>query len=107
MSSPRDLRLERLGDRDGRRPPCLGEVALVGPAVAGAGGTSEFRLAYEALIDAVFTAPGAREWLAGLRRKVAAMLADERPAGPVRASSDAIHARPTALLPGRMLPGGR
>ena len=47
---------------------------------------------YEALIDAVFTAPGASQWLAGLRRAVAAMFADKdpaareaiRPAGPSR-----------------------
>jgi len=36
---------------------------------------------YQALIDAVFTAPGAAQWLYGLRQKVAAML-DDMDAGP-------------------------
>ena len=77
MSSPRDLRLERLGDRDGLRPAHLGEAAEVASPFAGASSTWEFLAAYEAIIDAVFTAPGASEWLSGLRRAVAAMLADK------------------------------
>jgi hypothetical protein len=100
MSSPRDLRLERLGERDGGRLPHLGETVLVGsasPSLAGASRTSESRLSYEALIDAVFTAPGAREWLCGLRRLVAAMLADMDSAPRVPASSNAIRTSPTAL----------
>ena len=98
MSSPRDLRLERLGDRDGRRPAPLGEVARVG-APLGASSSSDFRLDYTALIDAVFTAPGALEWLSGLRRAVAALLADKNAALRVPASCDAIHTAPPALRP--------
>ncbi len=75
MSSPRDFRLERLDDRDGRRNPYLGEVGLIGSPLAGASRTPEVRLAYEALIDPVFTATGAREWLSGMRRRVEAMVA--------------------------------
>jgi hypothetical protein len=79
MSSPRDrgrnFRLERLGDRDGLRPAHLGEAAQVASHQAGAGTTWDLA-AYEALIDAVFTASGASEWLSGLRRAVAALLAD-------------------------------
>jgi hypothetical protein len=97
MSSPRDLGLERLGERDGRRLPYLGEVVFVGPAQAGANRTSESRLSYEALIDAVFTAPGAREWLCGLRRLVTAMIADMDSARRVPASSNAIRTSPTSL----------
>jgi len=89
MSSPRDpcpdLRLERLGDRDGLRPGHRGEAALVARTLAPAGIRRDFQAAYEALIDAVFTAPGAAEWLSGLRRAVAAMLAakDQVPSQPV------------------------
>jgi hypothetical protein len=95
MSSPRDLRLERLGDRDGQRLPHLDKAATVGSAQPGS--TSESRLSYEALIDAVFTAPGALEWLSGLRRMVAAMLADKAFAPRVPASSNAIRTSPTTL----------
>ena len=99
MSSIQDLHLERFDDRDGRRYPYLGEVAIVGSAHAGASNTSEFRLAYESLIDAVFTAPGAREWLSGLRRAVAAMLADQDSAPRLRVSCDAFRTGPSALRP--------
>ena len=79
MSSPRDrfddLRLERLGDRDGPRPPHFTEPALVARMQAAAESGQHSLAAYAALIDAVFTAPGAAEWLAGLRRRVAALLA--------------------------------
>jgi hypothetical protein len=88
MSEPRDLRLERLDARDGRRHPYLGEAAVVGSARAGAGSTRTSLAAYEALIDAVFTAPGASAWLSSLRRAITAMLAEKDSA--VRASSDAI-----------------
>jgi hypothetical protein len=91
MSSPRDpnrdLRLERLGDRDGRRPAHLGEAALVGSSLGSAASAREYRAAYQALIDAVFTAPGAAEWLAGLRRAFGGEGAT-RP----RAAGDAIRA---------------
>lgn len=89
MSLPRDprrnLSLEQFDDRDGRRPAHLGEVAHVAQQTS-AHHTLEFLAAYQALIDAVFTAPGAAEWLSGLRRAVAAMLADKdstSPAPPV------------------------
>ena len=91
MSEPRDLRLERLSDRDGLRSAPLGEIAHVGSPLAGSSSSWTSQAAYEALIDAVFTAPGALEWLSGLRRAVAAMFADKdsaphisatRPAGP-------------------------
>jgi hypothetical protein len=68
----RDLRLERLGDRDGLRPAPYGEAAH---AASFAPASREAQTTLEALIDAVFTAPGASEWLAGLRAAVAAMLA--------------------------------
>jgi hypothetical protein len=74
MSSPRDLRLERLGGR-GERPSHVSETAYVASPLAPDSATRDFRAAYEALIDAVFTAPGAAEWLSGLRRAMAAMLA--------------------------------
>jgi len=79
MSSPlyprRDLRLERLAGRDGLRPAHQGVPAQVASPLAGASSTRDALAIYEALIDAVFTAPGAPEWLRGLRLKVAAMVA--------------------------------
>jgi len=96
MSSPRDpgqdLSLERLGDRAGRRPAPLGQVAQVAAPVAGASRAAEQPGAYQALNDAVFTAPGAAEWLRGLQRKVAALLAAESPAPRDPVTSDAIQA---------------
>jgi hypothetical protein len=97
MSEPRDLRLERLDGRDGRRHPYLGEAAVVGSALAGASRTRASRAAYEALIDAVFTAPGASAWLSGLRRAIAAMLAEKDSAVP--ASSAAICTASSAPRP--------
>ncbi len=93
MSWPRDLRLERLGDRDGfLRAGPLGEIAHVASPLAPASATRDFRAAYRALIDAVFTAPGASEWLAGLRRAVAAALAGKDSAPRPPAAPDAIRA---------------
>ncbi len=96
MSSPRypgrDLRLERLSDRDGLPPAPFGEAAQVRSLLGPAGSVRDFRAAYQALIDAVFTAPGAAEWLAGLRRKVAALLASEDAARRPAVASDAIRA---------------
>ena len=91
MSEPRDLRLERFGDRDGLRSGHLGKIAHVA-SQASSSSTRTSHAAYEALIDAVFTAPGAAEWLFGLRQAVAAMLAgkDAAPRGAV--ASDAIQA---------------
>ena len=89
MSSPRypgrDLRLERLSGRDGLRPAAFGEAAQVRWLPGPAGTARESLAAYQALIDAVFTAPGAAEWLSGLRQAVAAMLAakDQVPSHPV------------------------
>jgi hypothetical protein len=96
MSSPRypgrDLRLERLGDRDGLRPAHFAEAAQVHSLLGPAGSVREFLAAYQALIDAVFTAPGAAEWLFGLRQKVAALLADQDPARRQARACDAIRA---------------
>jgi hypothetical protein len=90
MSRPRDLRLERFSNRDGWHNPYLGEVAQVGAPVASASSASAFQFSYEALIDAVFTAPGAREWLSGLQRAFAAFLADKDRSRRAAMSSDAI-----------------
>ena len=96
MSSPRhprrDLRLERLGDRDGLRRAHLGEAAHVGSPLAPAASGREYLAAYQALIDAVFTAPGAAQWLFGLRQKVAALLADKDAAPRETPARDAIRA---------------
>jgi hypothetical protein len=79
MSLPRDrshdLSLERLGDRDGSRRAHLGEAAQIRTLERSARSVEKFSAAYQALIDAVFTAPGATEWLNGLGRRVAAILA--------------------------------
>jgi hypothetical protein len=94
MSSPRnprrDLGLEALGDRDGLRPAPLGETAHVAQAHGPVSSVSEFQAAYQALIDAVFTAPGAAEWLFGLRMAVATMFAAKDPPPHAPAFSDAI-----------------
>jgi hypothetical protein len=91
MPSPRDrgrdFRLERLANRDGLRHAHLGEAAHVASSVAGASHMWD-RAAYEALIDAVFTAAGAAEWLSGLRRAVAAMVADKDSPPRARAAAD-------------------
>jgi hypothetical protein len=96
MSSPRypgrELRLERLSDRDGGRPAPVGEAAQVRLLPGPAGSVREFVGSYQALIDAVFTAPGAAEWLAGLRRKVAALLAPQDAARRQAVACDAIRA---------------
>jgi hypothetical protein len=100
MSSPRDpdrhFRLERLGDRDGLRPVHLGAAARVSSSQAGASST---RAAYEALIDAVFTAHGAAEWLFGLRQTMAAILAGKDAAPRNSVASEAI--RKAGPRPGR------
>jgi hypothetical protein len=86
MSSPRDrdLRLERLGNRDTLRRAHLNEVALVSSPVAGADSAWEVRATYEAIVDAVFTAPGAAEWLLGLQRALAARFAGKDAAPAAR-----------------------
>jgi hypothetical protein len=88
----RDLRLERLGERDGLRSAHLGDAAQVSSPVAGLSRAETLSgPAYQALIDAVFTAPGAAEWLRALRRAVAAMLA-EGPAPREPVARDSIRA---------------
>jgi hypothetical protein len=92
MSEPRDLRLERLSDRDGLRYADFGPIVHVASPVAGSSSTWTSKAAYEALIDAVFTAPGASAWLSGLRRAVAAMFADKDSAPHDPVASDATSA---------------
>jgi hypothetical protein len=70
----RDLRLERLGGRGGRRPP-YGGAAHVGAPFASAAETRRSWATREALIDAVFTASGAAAWLRALKGKVATLVA--------------------------------
>jgi hypothetical protein len=104
MSLPRDprrdLRLERLGERDGLQRAHLGDAAQVALSLAGAVDLREILAAYEKLIDAVFTAPGAAEWLHGLRLRVAKMLADieaARRAPRLPVARDAIQSAPPGL----------
>jgi hypothetical protein len=98
MSEPRDpgrdLRLERLGDRDGLRSAHLGEAAHVASSLGQTGSAREFLAAYQALIDAVFTAPGAAEWLFGLRLAVATMVAGKGAAPRDPVARDAIRPAP-------------
>jgi hypothetical protein len=79
MASPdfpdRDLRLERLGGRGGKRPAPYGDIAHVGSPFAAGAETRRTWATREALIDAVFTAPGVAEWLRGMKLKVAALVA--------------------------------
>jgi hypothetical protein len=93
MSSPRypvrDLRLERFGDRDGLRPAHLGEAAHVRTLEGPASSVQRFS-AVHALVDAAFAGPGAAEWLAGLRRRVAAILAGRDAERPHAAPREAI-----------------
>lgn len=100
MSSPRfpgrDLRLERI-DRTGLQPAPLGEAAQaaeLSPAAA-----RDYLAAYQALIDAVFLAPGAAEWLFGLRVAVAALIAKDAGVPRVPVASDAICTDPHANRP--------
>jgi hypothetical protein len=96
MSSPRDrgpdLSLEQLGDRDGLRRAHLGPAAQVRSLERAASSIGGFSAAYQALIDAVFTAPGATEWLNGLGRRVAAILAGQDAARHHAVACDAIRA---------------
>jgi hypothetical protein len=104
MSSPRDrdpdLRLERLGDREGYHRAHLGEAAQVRTLEVSTRTVEKFSAAYRALIDAVFTAPGAAEWLSGLRKRVAAMLAERNATGHHAVSRDAF--RPANSGSGRL-----
>ena len=96
MSLPRDrgpdLSLEQLGGRDGLRRAHLGEAAQVRTLEGSARTVQRFSAAYQALIDAVFTAPGASEWLNGMRKRVAAILGSQDGARHHAVASDAIRA---------------
>jgi hypothetical protein len=96
MSSSRDpgpdLSLEQLGDRDGLRRAHLGEAAQIRLLEGPVRRVGEFSAAYQALIDAIFTAPGAAEWLSGVWQRVSSILADRDAARPAAISRDAIRA---------------
>jgi hypothetical protein len=81
-----------LGDRDGLRRAHLGEAAQIRTLEGTTRSVERFSAAYQALIDAVFTAPGATEWLNGLRQRVAAILAGRDEARHPAVTSDAIRA---------------
>jgi hypothetical protein len=88
-----DLSLEKLGERDGTRRGQLGETAQVRMLEkAASSSTGRFSAAYQALIDAVFTAPGAAEWLSGMWKRVTAILSERDAAKPQSVASDAIRA---------------
>jgi hypothetical protein len=88
--SGRDLSLERLGDRSGLRRAHLGEAAQVRTLEVLARSVERFSAAYQARIDAAFAGPGAAEWLAGLRRRVAAILTGQDAERPQAVPNDAI-----------------
>jgi hypothetical protein len=94
MSLPRepgrDLSLEPLGDRDGLRRAHLGEAAQIRLLEGSASRVGEYSAAYQALIDAIFTAPGAAEWLNGVWQRVTALLADREAARHPTVARDAI-----------------
>jgi hypothetical protein len=97
----RDLRLEALQARNAACGRPLGEIAQTASPFALVDGLSSAaaRAAREALIDAVFCAPGAAEWLRALRLAVAELLADKEPAPVVSVSREAI--RTADANPGR------
>jgi hypothetical protein len=92
MTAPHELRLERLGDRNGRQSGHVGEVARVAAPVTDASFQRESETTSAALNNLVFTAPGAAEWLRGLRRTVMAWLSARDPAPKVPVPPNAIHA---------------
>ena len=96
MSVPRDripdLSLESLGDREGVRHGHLGEAAQIRTLEQAESGVGRFSAAYQALIDAVFAAPGATQWLNGMWKRVAATLTERDAARPQSVASDAIRA---------------
>ena len=104
MSLPRDrvpdLSLEPLSDRDGKRRGHFGETAQVRTLERAASSVGRFSAAYQALIDAVFTAPGATEWLNGMWKRVTAILAERDAAQPRATARDAIRAADPG--PGRL-----
>jgi hypothetical protein len=104
MSLPRDripdLSLESLGDREGVRRDHFGEAAQVRILEQAASGVGRFSAAYQALMDAVFTAPGATQWLNGMWKRAAAVLAERDEARPQAVACDAIRAADPG--PGRL-----
>lgn len=88
----RDLSLERLDDRDGLRRAHVGEAAQVRILEGSARRVGEFSATYQALIDAIFTAPGAAEWLSGVWQRVSAILGDRDAPRHPAVPRDAIHA---------------
>lgn len=98
MSSPREpgreLSLEQLGDRNGLQRAYQGAAAQVRTLQGPESNVGQFSAAYQALIDAVFTAPGATEWLNGLRQRVAAFLAGKVATPPIDVACDAIRQGP-------------
>jgi hypothetical protein len=82
--------LESLGDRDGVRRGHLGEAAQVRTLERAASGVGRFSAAYQALIDAIFAAPGATEWLNGMWKRVATGLDERGAARPHAVACDAI-----------------
>ncbi len=94
-----DLSLEPLDNRDGVRRGHFGETAQVRILEQTAQSTGRFSAAYQALIDAVFTAPGAAQWLNGMWKRVTAILAERDAARNQPVASDAI--RPADPDPGR------
>lgn len=96
-----DLSLEPLSNRDGTRRAQLGDAAHVRILErADASSVGGFSLAYQALIDAVFTAPGATEWLNGMWKRVTAILTQREAARSQAVPSDAIRAADPG--PGRL-----
>jgi hypothetical protein len=55
---------------------------------------TNYAAAYEALIDAVFTAPGAAEWLFGLRLAISTRFSNKESAPRTSVASDAIQTAP-------------
>ncbi|HTU90133.1 MAG TPA: hypothetical protein VMF69_08675 [Gemmataceae bacterium] len=104
MPSPRDrvpnLSLEPLDGRDGVRRRHVSEAAQVRTLEQAASSVGGFSAAYQALIDAVFTAPGASEWLNGMWKRVTAILAERDAARTDAVACDAIRAADPG--PGRL-----
>jgi hypothetical protein len=104
MSSPRDrvpdLSLEPLADRGGARRSHFDGAAQVRTLETAAQSIGRFSAAYQALMDAVFTAPGATEWLNGMWKRVTAILAERDAAQPRATARDAIRAADPG--PGRL-----
>lgn len=94
-----DLSLEPLSDRDGSRRAHLGQAAQVRLLEGATSSVERFSAAYQTLVDAAFTAPGATEWLNGMWKRVAAILSDRDAARHPAVASDAIRA--AAPEPGR------